>query len=494
MDGRRLLGFGLTLVLWLGGCPRDPDPGTLLPARDNPASELDGYTLVLRLAHVTDTHIVDTLSPARFAGAHQITRSAWRPYEAYATQLFDGIVRMVNRIHASGRTVDFLVHTGDAVDNVQSNELDWFLDILEGGQVDPLSGPDDRPADARPAPTLDPYAAFDAQGLYQHGRHGDLPSIPWYAVLGNHEVYAIGVFAIFADAAGRRTAPLPLDFRPGLLLPVRLDPVGSVAHGSVTPADPGPPRLLEPARYVEPRAERAFFDKPAYVEALWATSTGPPGHGSLGPSVAETWYSAAPAPGVRLIGLDTTDRAVKIPGYFYDMGAMSRAQLAFLSEELEHATELGQLVIVASHHPSAALAPHTGNEVAPAEFRALLQAYPCVVLHVCGHSHRNRVWNRGSYIEIETCSTLDLPQEGRLVEIWRSAHEEQMAIAYEMFAHIDDTLPALGSDRLRALRERAHAVASADKDAPQRLRRLDPADGAPHDTLGDRAGVAYLRR
>ena len=62
--------------------------------------------LVARFAQLTDTHVVDEESPARFAGAHALTDAAWRPHEAYSTQLLDGMLRAVNRIHASaGRSI-----------------------------------------------------------------------------------------------------------------------------------------------------------------------------------------------------------------------------------------------------------------------------------------------------------------------------------------------------------------------------------------------------
>jgi 3',5'-cyclic AMP phosphodiesterase CpdA len=468
--------------------------GSLLPARGAPQSVPDGYVLVARLAHISDTHLVDTLSPARFAQAHAFTLSAWRPYEAYATQLLDGILRTVNRIHASGRTVDFLVHTGDACDNAQSNELGWFLDLLDGSTVNPLSGPDDRPADARPATDLDPYAAFDPQGLYQTGRHGDLPSIPWYTLFGNHDVYAIGVFPIFADADGRRTAPLPLPGRPGWALPVVFDPTASVAYGIVTPADPGPPRLFNTPQPVVPDPARAYFGKPEYTQAMFETTTQPPGHGFLDPADARGWTSVQPVAGLRLIRLDTTDRSQQIPGAFYDQGALSRAQLTWLRGELDAAAANEELVIVASHHPSDGLWPAEGSVVTPDELRALLNQYPNVVLHIAGHTHRNRVTDRGGYLEIETCSTLDLPQEGRLIEIWRNPADASVLVTYEMFSHLDDTLPPLGDDPLRALREQARAIALGDQGAAARQKLRDPSGADPYGAPSDRAAFVLLKR
>ena len=495
MSWLRTIWIGLALgVLGVAGCERDT--GLLLPARESGDTISDEFVLVARLAHVTDMHVVDTLSPARFAQAHELTYFAWRPFEAYSTQLADGIIRTANRIHASGRIIDFLVHTGDVCDNVQRNELSWFLSLMDGETVDPLSGPDDRPADARPEPGLDPYAAFEAQGLYQQGRHGDLPSIPWYTVLGNHEVYAVGVFPIFTGPDGQRTAPLPADRRPGWWLPVRLDPVAAVAYGNVTPADPGPPDFFSSPGPVQPSPARAYFSRAEFIQALFGTATQPPGHGFLDPQDARGWTSVSPVAGLRLVRLDTNDRPTPMPGDFCSEGALSRAQLAFLRTELEAATARGELVVVMSHASTETIQPALGSEVTPDELREMLNQYPNVVLHLTGHTHRNWVVDRGGYIEIETCSTLDLPQEGRLIEIWRDPADGRVLVRYEMFSHLDATLPPLGDDPLRPLREQAQAIALAEKAARETQKRYDPSGvepaGAP--ALPGRDGVVWLKR
>lgn len=486
ITGARRWGI-VALLIVSAGCGLDA--GLLLPPRMSGPVDLDRFTLVARIAQVTDTHMMDEESPARFAGAQIITRSAWRPYEQYSTQILDGIVRTVNRTHASGRTIDFLLHTGDACDNAQSNELGWFLAIMEGNPIDPLSGPDDRPPETRPEPTLDPHAEFRARGLYRNGRHGDLPSIPWYVLFGNHEVYSIGVFPIVELADGLRVAPLPLQPRPGALLPVNLNPIGPWSHGNVTPAAPGPPEFLEWPTYVAPNPDRAFFNKPEFIRAMFDTVTEPPGHGFIAPDKATSWYSVSPVAGLRLIGLDTTDAGSTIPGFFYQGGAISQAQVAFLADELDAAADRGEMVIVATHHPSDTLQPGLGSALSGSEFLALLSGYPNVVLHVCGHQHHNQVTDHGSYVEIETCSTLDLPQEGRLVEIWQDPIDGTVAVSYEMFSHIDDALPALGDDPLRAMRETARAMALADKGAAARQARFDPSGAEPAGSPSDRSGV-----
>lgn len=470
------------------------DVGARLPARESDGFDSAGLTLLARIVHISDMHLVDEESPARFAGAQVITRSAWRPYEAYAAQLCDGILRAANRIHAAGPAVDFLVQTGDGCDNAQSNELAWLLAVFDGQRVDPLTGPDDRPVDARPATDLDPHRPFDPQGLFRQGVHGEAASIPWYGVFGNHDAYSIGVFPIFEDFLGHRVAPLPLEWRPDIALPGDLDPVGFLTHGRVTPAMPGPPDLLALPQWVEPNPARSFFSKRQYVRAMFGTVTGPPGHGFVAPETGPTWYSVSPMPGLRLIGLDTCDPAHKIPGFFYVDGSVSAEQLAFLRAELAAARGRAEWVIVASHHPSADLQAIYGTAVAGSAFRALLNEFPNVILHLAGHSHRNRVSDREGYIEIETCSTLDLPQEGRLIEIYRDDATGEPVIAYEMFSHLDDALPALGDDPLRSLRQQAHDLAVDDVGAAARQRERDPTGADPAGKGTDRQGVLRVRR
>ena len=364
--------------------------------------------------------------------------------------------------------------------------------MLDGDTIDPRSGPDDRPAHTRPEPTLDPHAVFDAQGLYRTGHHGDLPSIPWYTLLGNHDVHSIGVFPIYELSDGHRAAPLPLIGRLGLVLPVWLDPLASFAYGNVTPAEPGPPVLFATPRAVAANPDRAFISPAEFVQAMFETVTQPAGHGFAAAADNATWYSLSPVAGVRLIALDTTDANFTLAGGVYSEGALSDTQMEFLRTELDAALEQREIVIVATHHPSAALMSSAGSDVTPAEFRSVLSAYPNVLVHLAGHHHHSRVTERDGYLEIETCSTLDLPQEGRLIEIWRDETDGRIVVTYEMFSHIDDTLPALGADPLRALREQAQRIALADKNARARQRQFDPSGSDPYGRPEDRAGAVSI--
>jgi 3',5'-cyclic AMP phosphodiesterase CpdA len=476
----------VTLTLAASICCQ-PDEASLLPSETRLGDSDGNASLVARFVHITDAHIIDVESPARLTGADDLVPYAWRPWESSSTQILDGIIRTTNRIHAGGSPIDFAIVTGDNCDNDQSNELGWFLALMEGGTVTPLSGPDDRATQDRPSHDLDPFAAFEAQGLYRSGIHGDLPSIPWYTLAGNHEAYSLGTFPIETLADGHRIGLLPLPLRVGIWLPRFLDPVGSLAYSPISPAVPGPSPLLTVPVQVVANPDRAYFDMPQYIQALQATQTEPGGHGFL-PGGAP-WYSVSPAPGLRLLGLFTSQQLNAVPEIPNQEGCILADQLDWLKAELDAATSRGELVIVASHHPSEAFEIIHGSAVTPDSFRRLLSEYPCVILHLAGHYHRNRVVERGSYLEIETCSTIDWPQEARLIELWRES-DGSISIGYDMYSHVDDRWPALGDDPLYILR--LQALQLAQDEASPTFRSIIPGEGAAF-TSAERAGEANDR-
>lgn len=422
------------------------------------------FRLVARFAHISDAQIVDEESPARFTAFAGVTLSAWRPYEAYSTQLLDGAIRAINKIHASGETIDFVVHTGDALDNSQRNELGWFLACMNGGRVDPRSGPDDRAATARPDPLLDAHHPFDAQGLYRQGVHGTLATIPWYSVVGNHDHFAVGVLPIVTQFNGTRVSPIPLQPRLGLFLPTTLDPTGAVAWGAITPARPGPPNTSLP-EVIQPNAARAFITNREFVNAHVQGGGEPLGHGFDAAQPARTWYSVAPAPGLRLIGLDSASPIIEQPTLAYVEGAISLDQAGFLRDELRRAAAADEVVIVATHHPSESLLATLGTAFTSDTLVALLNRHQGVRLHLAGHWHTHAVIDRGGYAEMVTGSLLDAPQQGRIVEIWRDGAEVE--VRYRFFSHLDEIMPRedapaeLFADPLLPMRRRAAELAEA---------------------------------
>ncbi len=489
---------GLVVTLACGG----NDDGTL---QDNintlPIPE--GFALVTRFAHLSDAQVLDEESPARFAPLDSIFAYSWRPQEAYSAQVLDGMVRAINRMHAAGQTIDFMVHTGDATDNNHLIEWRWFLETLDGNTVDPLSGVDDRPADMRPPALLDPHHAFDAAGLYHQGVHGPLDTVEWYAVLGNHDHFAVGNFAIVERSDGRRVAPVPLPPLFNAFLPAALNPQSVTGFAPITPANPGPPRLFNFREPVTPNPERIFLNINEIMTLHQDTTSTPAGHGFDDDAVERSWYAVSPMPKLRLVVLDTSQILDELPAFPYFAGSILNNQQAFLISELHAAERNGQWVIIASHHPSQDLSANVGSQVVSEQLRAVLSNSDRVVLHVAGHTHRHRVIDRGGYLEIETASTLDYPQEGRVIELYESADGTEAIARYDVFSHLPTAAPS--DDPLYALRSEAYRRATEDAaldvaintrmqtDASLRLEDIDDRKRWLHGEPHDRRGRVRLR-
>lgn len=108
---------------------------------------LAGARALLRLVHMTDTHVIDASSPARaeFVELAAATDSRWdimvpmfRPHELLQQHALAAMVETINALpHApvSGDPLDVVIVTGDCVDNAQRNELNAYLALLDGGTV-----------------------------------------------------------------------------------------------------------------------------------------------------------------------------------------------------------------------------------------------------------------------------------------------------------------------------------------------------------------------
>ncbi len=486
----------------LSACAQREAPPSL------PDEQLDnvpaGFELMARFAHISDVQIIDEQSPARVPQADNLVTAAWRPHEAYSTQLLDGMIRAINREHEQSGTLDFVLHTGDATDNNQANEWRWFVDAFDGLPIDPLTGPDDRAPGDVPPPELDPHEPFTPAGLYREGLHGALPSIPWYALIGNHDRFAIGVFPIFEYVNAARLAPLPFVYQLVLFYPVFLNPEGQQTNGPISPAHPGPVALLNLPQFVEPNPQRRYLSTAETIAVHFDTLTDPPGHGFVDARSAQSWYSVSPVDGLRLIVLDTARPRTVAPMLPYHNGTLSAEQFEFLAAELQRAEEADEWIIVAGHHPSADLM-QSGTETTPLQLRALLSSHPNVVLHLVGHFHRHRVFDRGGYLEIETAATIDYPQEGRIIEIWQDAAADEVLLRYHLFSHLD--VDEVERDALYELRRRAFELAREDAGLTRTTvqRRMSADQRAAAETIGpapqwlagrqhDRTGQVVLSR
>ena len=372
-----------------------------------------------RFGQLTDTHVRDEESPARVPFLDRLgppVTSAFRPQEALSAQVLNAAIRALNtqRPHA-------VLLTGDLVDNAQRDELDQFLDVVQGGDVDPNSGATGyrgvqsqrNPDGFFYRPDLDQPRL---KGLLRRAQEPFFaPGLraPWYPAIGNHDLLVQGEQppsqAIDRIATGNRAL---LTFDPELADRLRATLPPEATTGN-TPDLRGVPRdaiedLLadgvpsDEATTVASDSRRALLGDHELVARLSRAAGITPDA-----RTGRLDYTVDLAPGVRAIVLDTTDRRGGAGG------VLRPGQVAFLRRELKRASDRDDLVIV-DHH---GLDRTDGGDAA----LALLDDDPRVVAEITGDRHRNEVrpvrTSAGGFWRITTSSLADWPQQGRMLRL-----------------------------------------------------------------------------
>lgn len=390
---------------------------------------------------LTDMHIVDAQSPARFEFVHPFQAPAFRPQETLTTQ---GAVSLVERINAiasgpfTGRAFDCVITTGDNTDNREFAELNWFQTVLSGGTVVPNTGAPDRFEGLQAhgaalywqpeSPYWDMYKdkgfqqipGFLRAAIGAHTSPG--LRMPWYAVVGNHDDSLLGTLPN-GIADWLYLSPVKLDIP-------HTDPAAlAIARALTTdPSQVGPMltklKLSGPVIPVTVDAKRAPFSPRDFVRRHFdpaVTGPGPVGHGFSSPD-GPTWYTFQIAPGVLGIALDTTNNLGIAEG------TIGEKQLAWLVAQLNAHPD--QLIIVFSHHTSKSMTAKLPDPEEPGEKQydggvvvKTLTEHPNVIAWVNGHTHKNEMiphtgpTPKQSFWEINTASHVDFPQLARIIEV-----------------------------------------------------------------------------
>ena len=318
------------------------------------------------------------------------------------------------------------------------------MTLLDGGEVHPDSG------DPGAYEGVADDDAWDERYWHPESERADLPrarygyprvpglltaarraftspglAVPWLGVHGNHDEMVQGTWpdGVVAGATTTGTAkPIALD--------VDWDDVIAL-HEGIYAGDPAALAELATAstRTVTADPARRVLTRDEFVAAHHSPGARPPGHGfgSL------PYYRHDHSPQVTLLVLDTVN------GHGGWQGSLDADQLAWLDAELAAADTERRYVVLASHHPLESLVNDrttdgAGPRVLGPDLEAVLARHPSVVLWLNGHLHKAAITAHRTWWEVTAPSLVDWPQQGRIVELLRSA-EGTLVVATTMLDH-----------------------------------------------------------
>ncbi|HEY8635330.1 MAG TPA: TIGR03767 family metallophosphoesterase [Candidatus Dormibacteraeota bacterium] len=431
------------------------------------------------IAHITDLHMTDVESPARFEYINREYQDPrfremlpmQRAQEALNPRAIEAMVKTINQIRGgplTGMPIELVAMTGDAVDNVQENELSAVMALLDGGEVNPGSGgpayegvqdrswPDDffwKPDGAADGEDVQTKALGFPRipgllGRSQQPFRAAGLALPWLGCHGNHEEVCAGVGIVTPGLAAAMVGA-----RKPLRLPESLD-LDAVVETFVQR-----PEAFMDGPQVDVTADRARrpFDLREFVDSHLRSETRPHGHGFTALNVEDgIAYYVHDTQAVRFITLDTACPAGGAEG------CITETQLQWLERRLEevHSTfrsrdgtsvstlHQDRLVVILSHHGLDTLTnprPHgdggAESHVDAGRLLEILLRFNNVVLWLNGHIHANRVRPRpdpngegGGFWEVTTSSLVDWPCQGRIVELL-DVGDGMLAIASTMVDH-----------------------------------------------------------
>ncbi|HEX9098474.1 MAG TPA: hypothetical protein VF956_03185 [Candidatus Dormibacteraeota bacterium] len=437
------------------------------------------------IAHLTDLHVTDVESPARFEFINREYADPrfrellpmHRPQEALNVHAIAAMVRALNSIGGApvtGAPLQLAIMSGDAVDNAQWNELMTYMALLDGGQVRADSGgeryegvqspgwPDDffwKPDGAVKGEDLmrAAYGFPHLPGLLERAlgpfRSAGL-RMPWLGCRGNHEEVSQGVGIVTPALAAAMVG-----FHKPIALPDGLDR-DTVIETFVRRPEAF---MAGPFLPVTPDADRRPFTREEFDATIRQDGRA---------------YYVHDTPAVRFVVLDTACTAGGADG------CIDEEQARWLDGRLREARD--RPVVIASHHTLDTMGNRRGaggsRYVDAGEVIELVHAAGNVVLWLNGHIHANAIrprpdsrQNGCGFWEVTTSSLVDWPCQARVVELF-DAGEGHLAIACTMVDHDGPTDPAgaVESEQMAALhRELAGNVPIAGFDSGREGTPLD---------------------
>lgn len=394
---------------------------------------------LLRFFTMTDVHMTDKESPAQgiyfnsMAGNFGI--SVYTPIMLYSTHVLNAAVQKINSLHRQD-PLDFGLALGDLSNNSQYNELRWFIDVMDGKRINPDSGKKDDPI---AGPNNDYQDEYQSTGLDR--------SIPWYAMIGNHDHFWMGskpmndrvktalksgnifqVGNIFTDPGAMDKTTFSTGTMDGSTLYGTIIGSGIVSQMGTIPAIPAD-------------SNRRALSNTEWMNEFSKTSSFPAGHG-FGQTNPENryqgCYSFEPKSGlpIKVIVLDDTEDETDAPGPsgFYGYGSLANGRMAWLVNQLKAGQNEEKLMIIAAHIPVGVASNTPVGWYNYADEKALiaeLKKYPNLILWVSGHRHVNTVTAfksddashpENGFWEVETKSLREFPQQFRTFDIVRNSN------------------------------------------------------------------------
>jgi len=425
---------------------------------------------LLRFFTMTDIHITDKESPgqgivfAPMAGSNGI--SCYAPLMLYTTHMLNAAIQTINVIHKTN-PFDFGLALGDMANSTQYNEFRWFIDILDGKEINPDSGTKDNITNGS---NNDYQDAFQAEGLNA--------SIPWYATIGNHDHFWLGSANMSAYMLSALTGNTIMQM--GNILSSK-DPYkystgtidGSTPYGTIIGS--GRADTLKNIPIIAPDSDRRSLTSSEAMREFSNTITLPVGHGFVQSNAANKYrgsYSFIPKSTIpiKIIVLDDTqDSTDPMPSDgIYGHGELNNGRYEWLMAQLKAGQDANQLMIISAHVPigvSPAGSPMswlpTKNYSSEADLIAKLQAFSNLILWVAGHRHLNTVkafpsineaHPENGFWQVETKSLREFPEQFRTFDIVRNSDNSISIITTDVDPNVKEgTLAAIG---------RTYAIAS----------------------------------
>lgn len=392
---------------------------------------------------ISDVHITDEESPAQAIYLRDYAKSSsYSGVMMYSTQTLEAAVRTINALHKKEK-YNFGISLGDSVNSTQSNELQWYLNVLDGYTVSPYSG-------VRGSNPPDYQQDFKAEGLNRE--------IPWYQVLGNHDHFWMGFLPadkyIKNTILGKHILALGNPFIDPKAISSRSFYMGAIdgttQYGNII--GEGSTAVSNKPTVTAADENRRSFSTSEWMNEFLNAYPNPFGHGFTEDSVKNgfanySFVTTIPNSTIQLkvIVLDDTQRETDPnnpeylgfgkDSYGYGHGEVTGKigqndkRYGWLRDELENGQRNDQLMIVAAHVPIGVV--KNPNKMSwqkedETEILNTLHQYSNVLMWISGHRHIDAITAFKSpkpeqpelgFWEVETASLRDFPQQFRTFDI-----------------------------------------------------------------------------